>query len=306
MKKLVLVLLALAAILLAFSPKAFGQSVVPNPVEVYLLGADNSIRVKSCVQNFGPSDQIDMDSKWMGFNRKLSVNIPNENLLGIDFRPADGLLYGVTDARRIYTIDIVTGQAQLISGFSPNFAAGFQSLMDFNPVVDAIRLMGGNDQNIAVVKDANGIFGPSAVQTNVNYPLGDVNFGSDPNLVGGAYTNNFVGATTTIFYGLDFNLDTFVTIAVGANGSSATGTGQLTTIGRVVNQFNNVINLSPTADMDIITLNGVDYMFGITGNNLFTVDLSTLIKGQPVFAQSMLLKDGGFIDIAVRPSWRCR
>src|SRR5262249_36731378 len=137
---------------------------------------------------------------------------------------------------------------------SPRFAGGFQSLMDFNPVVNAIRLIGSNDQNLAVVNSNGGNLNATAVQTAMTYPAGDVNAGKDPNISGGAYTNNYVGATSTISSGFDYDLDTFVTIAPATpGGSSATGGGQLQTIGPLVNPKGVPINVSPTADFDIYT-----------------------------------------------------
>lgn len=292
------ILTMIASVMLVFAFSVVTVAQTPN-VTIFLLGPDNSIRTQGTVAT-GTNDVIDLDVRWAGLNRQFFVNIPNENLIGIDVRPADGQLYGVTDVGRVYTINTVTGIATLLSGFQPAFAGGNQSLMDFNPVVDAIRLIGGNDTNFAVVKNAGGLFGVTAVQTGITYAPNDVNFGSDPNLVGGTYTNNVNGATTTIFYGLDFNLNVLTTIAVGANGSSNTGGGQLTTVGRLVDRFNNVKNVHPTADIDIVTINGANFMFGISGNDLFNVDMTRLVIGQPVFTTSTLLKSGGFIDIAVK------
>jgi hypothetical protein len=65
-----------------------------------------------------------------------------ESLLGIDFRPANGLLYGVGSSNRLYTVNPRTGEAsQVGSGqfavpLTPG-AAGF----DFNPTVDRIRFV---------------------------------------------------------------------------------------------------------------------------------------------------------------------
>ncbi len=51
-----------------------------------------------------------------------------------------------------------------------------------------------------------------------------MNFGKDPEIVGGAYNNNFNGATATLFYMVDHDLDTPVTISgKNATGSSNTG-----------------------------------------------------------------------------------
>ena len=41
-----------------------------------------------------------------------------ENVLGIDFRPANGQLYGLGSAGHIYTINTTTGAATLVSTLS--------------------------------------------------------------------------------------------------------------------------------------------------------------------------------------------
>src|SRR4030095_14281945 len=49
-----------------------------------------------------------------------------ETLLAIDFRPANGKLYGVTDASRLYVINLTTGAATQVGtgSFSPALSPG--------------------------------------------------------------------------------------------------------------------------------------------------------------------------------------
>src|SRR5207248_8927489 len=42
----------------------------------------------------------------------------NESVLGMDIRPANGRLYGVTNQNRIYTLNATTGAAALVSTLS--------------------------------------------------------------------------------------------------------------------------------------------------------------------------------------------
>src|SRR5262249_11126846 len=225
----------------------------------------------------------------------------HEAIIGIDFRPSDGYLYALSDTGNLYQVDTTPpgrGNTTLISAINPRFAGGFQSLMDFNPVLDALRLIGSNVQNIAVVNNGSNL-NLTVLQTKIAYATGDPNAGIDPNL-SGAYTNNIAGAATTLFFGLDYDLDILVTIAPGANGSSATGGGQLTTIGRLLTFAGNPINISPTADCDIYTdKNGNNLLIGLTGRTLFTLDPSQVTPGQDVTVRSITLPDGGFIDIAI-------
>lgn len=249
------------------------------------------------------------------------------NVIGIDFRPADATpnrMYALTDLGGIYNFSVGSssvGAATLVSTMNPRFSGGFGSLIDFNPVVNALRVIGSNDQNLAVVNTAatGANLGTVAAQTKLVYAAGDVNAGKDPEIVGGAYTNNFVGATATLFYAVDHDLDTLVTIAGPlSNGSSATGGGQLQTIGNFFDQDGNRLNMSPTTDLDIYTdRSGTNYLVGQTTRLLFSIDLSqikaNLALGQ---TQRIVVKrgpaaplpgsnaplTGGVFDIAIPPA----
>lgn len=268
---------------------------IPQGVDLYALGANGWLYVKrSCEPEF----------RALFFVRLFSEQ---EQLIGIDFRPSDGLLYGLSDNGTVYTIGIdkkERGNVVRVSVTTPRFAGGFQSLMDFNPVLDALRLIGSNDQNFALV-NSGGNLNVTAMQTRIAYASGDANQGQDPNLTGGSYTNNRNGALVTIFYGLDYDLDTLVTIDPAApGGSSATGAGQLRTIGKLQFFNGNPVNITPTADLDIFTdANGVNTLIGITGRTLFTLretDIPAVQLGatSPVVVRASGLQFGGFLDVA--------
>lgn len=242
----------------------------------------------------------------------------NGNLIGMDFRVADGNInqvYALTDTSKLLLIDLryVTSNPTVISTLSPLFAGGFQSLMDFNPVVNALRVIGSNDQNFAVVNANGGNLNTTAVQTAITYAPTDVNAGVDPNLSGGTYSNNYVGAANTIFYAMDYQQDTLVTIATkNATGSSNTGTGVLQTIGKIVDSSGNPINLNPLADSDIYsTSSGVNSFVGINNATIFTIDLSQINPNLPlgttqkVVANTVtfpaILPSDSFLDIAIAP-----
>ena len=244
--------------------------VLPPGVPVYALTSDNAIYV--------------LRPGAGQYTRLGRVNTPDGgNLIGIDFRPADNTptkLYGLTDLGTLYNIDVSVqrfGQITKVSTMNPRFTGGFENIFDFNPVVNAIRVAGSNDQNLAVVNGADGSnLSTTVAQTRFAYAQGDVNFGKDPELSGGAYTNNVAGATTTLFYAVDHDLDTLVTIAdKTATGSSNTGGGQLKTIGSFYDEQGNKLNMSPTTDWDIYTdRSGINYLVGQTTRLLFSIDLS--------------------------------
>jgi hypothetical protein len=242
------------------------------------------------------------------FTQLVRVRGVNGSLIGLDFRPADRKLYALTDTDTVYTINLGSnlGAATQVSTVSPGFDGGFQSLMDFNPVVNALRLIGGNDQNYALV-NSNGNLNVTAVQTAMNYRAGDVSAGRSPSITCGSYTNNRNGALATIFYGVDSARDTFVTIdPPAAGGSSATATGALRTIGRLVTPRGELINFSPTGDFDIFTINGKNFIVGVSGDRLFTIGMDQINPNQAlgttknvVVLSIPLSGPSGFIDVAL-------
>jgi hypothetical protein len=194
-----------------------------------------------------------------GIFKSVRVTGINGNLQGIDFRPANNQLYGVTDTDNLYIINFNTGRAKFVSKLSSSFDGGFQSGFDFNPVPDRLRTVGSNDQNFRTNVD-NG-------QVNVDKPLAydpmDANTGIDPNITAIAYTNSVAGAKSTQLFGIDYNLDTLVL-------QDPPNDGNLKTIGKLG------INFAPIGGFDIITdTRGNNIAFAISGSTLYNIDLST-------------------------------
>ena len=79
-------------------------------------------------------------------------------LLGIDVRPLDGLLYGVSADGWIVIIDPKTGQAMQKAKLSETLKPGVVATVDFNPVADRLRVMGSDGTNLRVnVEDGKAI-----------------------------------------------------------------------------------------------------------------------------------------------------
>jgi hypothetical protein len=150
----------------------------------------------------------------------------NEQVMGIDFRPATGELYALGSFSNLYTLDIGSGIATQVGGPNPFAPAlnGSAFGFDFNPTVDRIRVTSNANQNLNVSPfDPNNAVNGVLNQGTLTYNAADANFGADPNITHSAYTNNFAGATTTTLYGIDAGLDTLVT--------QVAATGVLTTVG---------------------------------------------------------------------------
>jgi hypothetical protein len=144
-----------------------------------------------------------------------------ETVVGIDFRPATGLLFGVTTASRVITINPFTGAATPVGSAALTTAVNGQTFgIDFNPVPDLIRLVSNADQDLRLNPNNAAVAG---VDGTLAFVAGDANAAQNPNIVGAAYTNNFAGTSVTTLYEIDSNLNALVTQgSVGALRSGRT------------------------------------------------------------------------------------
>jgi uncharacterized repeat protein (TIGR01451 family) len=174
----------------------------------------------------------------------LLTNIPliglntaeDEFLRNIDFRPADGQLYGVatkgipgqTSGDRLVRIDPVTGVITQVN--AANFFVTPSGLFfgdDFNPIPDRLREFGDSDINRRINPNDGTLAG---IDTTLAYATGDPNQSQNPNVVHAAYDRNFVGTPATTLYGIDSNTDALVTVG-GINGTPSPNGGQVFTVG---------------------------------------------------------------------------
>jgi hypothetical protein len=186
----------------------------PDLERAYVLGADNQLL------GFDPfrPQRIRARAAVTGLQ-------PGEGLVGIDFRPATGRLYGVGSSSRVYTIDTKTGAAVAI-GTAPFAPAldGTEAGVDFNPQVDRLRVVSKAGQNLRLNPDTGAVVG-NAADGSLAYntqPPADPNAGKQPGVVGAAYTNNFPGTTTTTLYDLDAGLDVLAIQNPPNNGTLST------------------------------------------------------------------------------------
>jgi hypothetical protein len=163
---------------------------------------------------------------------------PGETLIGIDFRPADSLLYGVGSTARLYTINVTTGAATHVAALAADAADmtnpftalnGTNFGFDFNPLADRLRIVSDARQNLRIIATTG------AVTTD-----GNLDFVA-PDVVAAAYTQNFARPASTRLLAID----------------AATGTlqlqnppndGVLTTLGRL----DPALVFGPTAGFDIV------------------------------------------------------
>jgi len=129
-------------------------------------------------------------------NKSITGLAAGESILGIDFRPVNGQLYGIAattaGAAKLYTFNLSTGAAVGVgAGFS--IATGVTATgFDFNPTVDRIRFVTNTGQNLRLNPNDGTIAATD----------GAINPGA-PIITGAAYTNNFAGTTTTALFVLN-------------------------------------------------------------------------------------------------------
>ncbi|MFM9902304.1 MAG: DUF4394 domain-containing protein [Polaromonas sp.] len=139
---------------------------------------------------------------------------PAEQILGVDFRPQDGLLWGVSSAGRLYTIVPTTGVATFrvaLTGAAATAIAASPTLtVDFNPVANRLRVITASGANFRIAAaDVPATATAAAVPAGTTAVDGSINRagGAASTVLAGAYTNSFAGATATQLFDLDGTAD---------------------------------------------------------------------------------------------------
>ncbi len=122
-----------------------------------------------------------------------------DGLAGIDVRPADKMLYGVTLAGEVVTIDTATGAATVKSTLSEKLPSYEGAIVDFNPMADRLRLMGTDGTNHRVNVDD----GMVTVDGSLAYEAGDMHEGETPAIVAAAYINSIGKPEATAMFDID-------------------------------------------------------------------------------------------------------
>jgi len=198
----------------------------------------------------------------------------NDSLVGIDYRPADGMLYGVGALGNIYTIDPTTGAATFKSALmaDPNdttvpFAGitGNPSLMsvDFNPVPDRLRVVGNDGQNLRINVDTGATFTDTPLSSSRSPVISSV-----------AYTNSFAGAGTTRMFNIDVNEDLLYLQAPPNDGilasSVSLGVDAMGSSGFDIDGVNNMgyaaLNVGNTLQLYRVDVNATSNAASLIGN----------------------------------------
>ncbi|MGH8444573.1 MAG: DUF4394 domain-containing protein [Solimonas sp.] len=241
----------------------------------------------------GDTWAVTSNNRLLSFNRaersvRTAVDISalqgGEKIVGIDVRPSAAAtqeLYAVGDSGRIYLIDTGSGAATLKSQLSADAAdttdgnAPFTALsgtaygVDFNPVVDRLRIVSNNGQNLRVNVDTGKTF------TDGGLSVGGAALAG----VGAtAYSNGFAAACRTTHYFIDTgSTPARLLSAINSN------VGTLTVVGA----------LGVNAD----AVSGFDVLTGADGSNTLLAALSVggSVRLYSIDAASGTATDGGTI-----------
>ena len=178
-------------------------------------------------------------------------------LIGIDLRPANNLVYGLTDTS-VYTIDPFSGATKLVSTLSePLNSGGGRFGIDFDPVADQLRVVGGGQQNLSINVDTGAI----TRHERLNF---------DPRVT---LSNPFIDITSAAYTNSDTDPATATTLYTIASGSRLSN--QMLFIQNPVDSGTQVgggrslgfPNLYTPMDFDIATIDGANIAFtgGFTG-----------------------------------------
>jgi hypothetical protein len=218
-----------------------------------------------------PAVAITANNRLLNFDTEapenITIDVPITGLaagdffLGIDFRPADRSLYGLANGGALYRINVATGAATRVTVLSPDpsdSSAPFTGLsgnsfgIDFNPVVDRLRVVSDTEQNLRINPTTGGVI--------TDNPLNP----GDPSVTGAAYSNNFAGATTTTLYVIDSQSNTLAIQNPPNNGS-------LSTVGPLGGDAPQIVGF------DISPNSGIAYASALIvgSSTLYTIDLAT-------------------------------
>lgn len=221
--------------------------------------AATSAQAQTVVALFDGNMIAAVDAKTLKAGKPMKVSGVDGTLVGIDVRPADGMLYGLYADGTVATIDAGTGKATRKSKLDTMLPAGVMATVDFNPVADRLRVMGSDGTNLR----ANVDDGKVTKDGSLKFAETDPNRGKAPNIVAGAYTNSVKGAKETVLYDLDASVGALVRQAPPND-------GVLTVVG--------ILGGATAAShaFDIVALgSGTSEGWLMAGDTLHRVDLST-------------------------------
>ncbi len=156
----------------------------PRPQTVFAV-TDSNLLLKF---NAGTPNRLDTQTPLAGL-------AAGETLVGIDFRVARGVLYGLSSAGRLLTIDTASGRVSPVGSAPPVALQGQRFGFDFNPAADRIRVVSDSGQNLRLHPDTGAVAATD--------PTLAAEAAAAPQIAGAAYTYNKRDEKITTNYAID-------------------------------------------------------------------------------------------------------
>ena len=207
-----------------------------------------------------------------------------DKLVGIDFRPGNKTVIGVTPESVIVSIDLATGAAtELAKMKTPLEIGSAPVIVDFNPMADRLRFITGTT-NHRVHPDT----GDVTVDGKLAYETKDMHAGEAPMIVAAAYTNSYGKPEKTAMYDIDATIVALIR-QVSPNDGTLAAVGKL-----------GIDKPGETFAFDIGTAaDGTNSAVLVTGNTLYAVDLET---GKATAKGAIDGASGNIHDITILPA----
>ena len=207
-----------------------------------------------------------------------------DRLVGIDWRPANNTLIGVTAENTIVTIDPMTGEATELSTMDTPLDIGDAPVVvDFNPMADRLRYMTGTTNHRVNVDT-----GEVTVDGELTFDAAEMHAGETPAIVAAAYINSHGKPEVTAMYNVDATIGALIQ-------QTSPNDGTLAAIGTF-----GIAEPAETYAFDVQTTeDGTNTAWLVNGATLYTVDLET---GAATEAGAISGVEGAIRDIAVMPA----
>lgn len=157
--------------------------------------------------------------------------VAGEQLLGIDVRPQDGLLWALGNTGRLYTLDAGTGAATFKVAIMATLDGSATASVDFNPAANRLRVITAAGQNLRIaVAEVAASGSTPAVAAGTTVVDGAVNRadGAAASVVAAAYSSSFAPVAGFTPATTLFDLDTASDVLAQQNPPNA---GTLVTVG---------------------------------------------------------------------------
>jgi hypothetical protein len=207
----------------------------------------------------GDKTLVMFDTAKPAVTKKMDVT-GVDKLLGIDFRPGNKTVIGVTPDFRIVSINLETGAATDVAKMDKTLTmTQAPVVVDFNPMADRLRFMTGTT-NHRVHPDTGAV----TVDGVLAYEDTDMHKGETPVIVAAAYTNSVGKPEKTAMYNIDAKIGALIQ-------QTKPNDGTLKAIGKL-----GIKDMPATYAFDIQGMaDGKNTGYLVAAKSLYTVNMET-------------------------------